>query len=350
MIQTVAKNIEDIIKRVKDNDKTLTEINLHNTKITTQNLTSLTTALAKNQFVQIFDFSNNFIGLSGVALITSALEKNKSLHTLYLRSNKVGDEGAKLFANLLKNKNDTLKNLYLGNNQITHIGAEALAETLSFNSTLEVLSFRNNSIGDTGCMTLEKNLEINASLKTLNLANTDITDKSLPSLLTLLELNTNLADIKLGFNEIKDSKTLDEIMKCLKYNSSQNTVAVNTIARKILIYCEKFLSEEELGAKRKISNEDLARKYGLSKEDFYYLSNRNSHGGAILCLSSLFRITLNKYNKETVDVILKTANILCPTLFSNARIEMSNHEIEKPHQRAVSMASTALDKVDTKQS
>lgn len=345
MKQTIAQNIEDIIKRVKDNDKNLTEINLHNTKISHQNIAALASALARNQFVEIFDFSNNFIGLSGVELIAQALEKNKSLHTLYLRSNKVGDEGAKLLAAVLKSKNDILQNLYLGNNQITNIGAEALAETLSFNSTLEVLSFRNNPIQDKGCMALEKNLEINASLKTLNLANTEITDKSLPSLLTLLELNTNLSDIKLGYNEIANTKILEEINKCLKYNSSQNTVAVNAIARKILIYCEKFLSQEELGAKRVISDEDLEKKYGLGKEDLYYLSNRNNHGGAILCLSSLFRVTLNKYNKETVDIILKTANNLCPTLFPNAKAEIENYKIEKPHQRIIAMALTAINKV-----
>lgn len=113
----MANIIENSIKRLQDNDKTLTELNLNAVKITQEQISLLATALTRNKFLQILDFSNNFIGSHGAKVLAKALEQNQVLHTLYLRSSEAGDEGTIALANALK-RNDSLKNLYLGNNKI----------------------------------------------------------------------------------------------------------------------------------------------------------------------------------------------------------------------------------------
>ena len=341
----MANIIETSIKRLQDNDKTLIELNLNAVKITQEQISLLATALARNKFLQILDFSNNFIGSHGVKVLAKALEKNQVLHTLYLRSSEAGDEGTIALANALK-RNDSLKNLYLGNNKIGPAGVEAMANVLSSNSTLEILSFRTNDVGNSICKVLANNLEINATLKTLNLANTNIGDEGAFSLLNILNINTNLIDIKLNYNEIESSEILEKVSKRLKYNSSQNIVAINAVARKILTHCEEYLTWEELGDKRTISDQDIAKKYGLAKEDLYYLSKKNSNGGVILCVASLFRMALNKYNQEAVDLILQSVHKIYDTLFLRLREEMVDEKIEKPNDRIISLASSALEKIN----
>lgn len=337
--------IESSIRRLQDNDKALIELNLNAVKITVEQLNSLAAALAKNKFLQILDFSNNFIGAHGVKVLAKALEQNQVLHTLYLRSSDAGDEGTIALANALK-RNDSLKNLYLGNNKIGPAGVDSMANVLSSNSALEILSFRTNDVGDSVCKVLANNLEINATLKTLNLANTNISNEGALSLLNILNINTNLIDVKLNYNEIESSEILEKVSECLKYNASQNVVAVNAVAKKILTHCEEYLTQEELGDKRTISDQDLAKKYGLAKEDLYYLSKKNSHGGVILCVASLFRMALNKYNQEAVDLILQAVHKIYDTLFSRLKEEMADAKIEKPNDRIISLASSALEKIN----
>lgn len=337
-------NISAIIKRLQDNDKDLTELNINSEKITLNEIKSLAAALAKNRFLKILDFSNNFIGSEGVQALAKSLETNKVLHSIYLRSNNAGDDGAKALAMALR-KNSSLQNLYLGNNKISHVGVEAIANTLSFNSTLEILSFRNNEVGNEACKVLADNLAVNATLKTLNLANTGVTNNGAAYLLRILDVNTNLLDVKLSYNEINDQEILENLAACFHYNNSQNTTSVNAVAKKIIIYCEEYLTQEEMGERRLISNENLEKKYGLGKEDLYYISHKNSHGGAVLCLASLYRMALNRYSKDTVDIILQTSHKLCPILFSHAKEEELNQEVEKPNAKISALATAALDKV-----
>ena len=279
--------------------------------------------------------------------MAKALENNKSLHSIYLRSNDAQDQGAIALAHALKEDNRTLKNLYLGNNNITPVGVEALANVLSFNTTLEVLSFRNNQVGDKGCTALANNLEINATLKTLNLANTEIGDDGALRLLQILAVNTNLVDINLNYSEVEDEEILEKIKERLQYNGSQNVVAVNAIARKILSYCEEYLSQEDVAGVEVIPSEEFAKSHALAKEDLYYLSGKNKHGGAILCLASLFRMALNKYHEEAVDMVLQAANDICGILFSCVEEEMSNAEIAKPNEKIMTIVTNALKKIKT---
>jgi uncharacterized protein involved in exopolysaccharide biosynthesis len=57
-------------------------------------------------------------------------------------------------------------------------------------------------------------------------------------------------------------------------------------------------------------------------------------------------MALNKYNQEAVDFILQAVHKIYDTLFLRLKEEMSDSQIEKPNDRIISLASSALEKIN----
>ena len=72
---------------------------------------------------------------------------DKSLKVLYLHNNNISDAGAKELAQALK-VNNSLTVLDLYNNNISDVGAKEIAQALKVNNSLTVLDLYNNNISD----------------------------------------------------------------------------------------------------------------------------------------------------------------------------------------------------------
>ncbi|CAF4888973.1 unnamed protein product, partial [Rotaria socialis] len=83
-----------------------------------------------------------------------------TLTKLYVGENQISDNGAQLFAEVLKT-NKTLTVLDLEKNTITDNGAHQLAEALKTNKVLTVLGLNGNQITDDGAQKLADALKTN---------------------------------------------------------------------------------------------------------------------------------------------------------------------------------------------
>jgi hypothetical protein len=121
---------EILLKRIRNNDLTLTSL----------------------------DLGRNQIGAAGAKAVSEALKHNTTLTSLDLEANLISTAGAKDLSEALKH-NTTLTSLNLGRNQIDAAGAKDLSEALKHNTTLTLLDLGYNQIGD-ACLK-----EINALLQ-----------------------------------------------------------------------------------------------------------------------------------------------------------------------------------------
>ena len=117
----------ETLRRIAENDATLTELHL----------------------------GNNNIRAAGAAELARALAGNATLTKLYLGDNNIGDAGATELARALAG-NITLTELHLGSNDIGDAGATELARALTANATLTELDLCNNEIGAAGAAELAR--------------------------------------------------------------------------------------------------------------------------------------------------------------------------------------------------
>ena len=111
---------EELIQRIRENDPTLTSID-----------------------VQYYD-----IGPEGAQALADALQVNKTLTSINLGSNNIGPEGARDLADALR-VNKTLTSIDLGLNGIGFEGAQALADVLTRNTTLTFIDLSGISMCNT---------------------------------------------------------------------------------------------------------------------------------------------------------------------------------------------------------
>lgn len=100
-----------------------------------------------NELLQVFDISNNKIGVSGAQSLAKALIKNKSLKFLNLFSNNIDVDGARAFAETLSS-NTSLEWIDFGHNRIRNEGLLALSKGMNKNKNcgLKTLALRYNFI------------------------------------------------------------------------------------------------------------------------------------------------------------------------------------------------------------
>lgn len=330
----------DYINKLQENNINLKEISFANDPISSENITTLINALSGNKYLKILELNNNELSFEQVKALAEVLEKNQTLETLSLRSCKIGDKGAEVIAEAIKH-NYNLKQLYLGNNSIADDGVLAFAKILTLNVALEVLSFRNNLVSLNAAKALAQSLEINATLKTLNLANTELSDEAASAFLYTLLFNTTLKEIKLNYNNIENTEILVKIKEALNYNKSQNVIAINALAKKIVRFCEKYFEFKESNQNDADLEQQIIQEYGLNREDRYHLSTKNIHGGATLCLALVFNIFEAKYSAEGLKIMIETTNKLCD-LFIKVEQELKDKTVKKPNEKIIEIANRVI--------
>lgn len=166
--------MNEILQRLKENDPTLTLLDLAGNSISAAEIKDLAEALKTNKILTTLKLTRSQIGDAGVKELAEALKTNSTLTHLHLDENNIGDAGVEQLAEVLK-RNSTLTHLNLDKNNIGDTGVEKLAEALKRNSTLTGLYLENNHIGDAGVDKLVEALETN-SLSVLFLPSSEIID------------------------------------------------------------------------------------------------------------------------------------------------------------------------------
>ena len=190
-------SLDRACRRLRSNDRTLQELDLHNNQISDKGATALAQALEGNTTLQILYLGDNKISDKGATALAQALEGNTTLQKLYLYNNQISDKGATALAQALEG-NTTLRVLWLSDNQISDKGATALAQALEGNTTLQELYLGNNQISDEGATALAQALEGNTTLQELYLGNNQISDKGVTALESLWDGNTKLSIYTFG--------------------------------------------------------------------------------------------------------------------------------------------------------
>ena len=118
-------------------DDTLQELNISNSKITSEGANMIAEAIKVNKILKKLDIRGNSISDDGAAAISNGLKCNISLQELDMSFNKITSKGAKLIAEAIK-INRTLHTLYLWQYDINY--------ALSFNMTVLTAVYHNSTI------------------------------------------------------------------------------------------------------------------------------------------------------------------------------------------------------------
>ena len=195
-----------VIVRALINNKRLTMLDLGNPKhINDQGAFSIAELIEKNNTLTHFNIGENDFTEKGLLLIIKTLAYNQSLKSLHLKAERFNNDCLNFLRKSLKN-NHTLQEInidgfYAGYCKIDDEGAIIIARMLQENTSLTSLTIENCSISDIGAEALAGSIKTNTSLTFLNLAGNKIHSKGAGALGQALKSNTKLEIINLSNNE-----------------------------------------------------------------------------------------------------------------------------------------------------
>ena len=222
--------VTQAITRLKDNDPTLTSLDLSNMHINDVGATLIAEALKGNTSLEYLNLNTNQIGDIGTTALANTLKTNNTLKILYLDINQITSTGVIALANALQ-ENSSLTYLDLGDNDAGNMGANALAETLKINTSLNTLELGANNINDIGFSNLIDALNNNASIKILYFYNNEIDNAGAKLLITTLQNNYSIIYCDLSNNSISQAN-LNQINALLIRNQNTPSFTTNKIAIK----------------------------------------------------------------------------------------------------------------------
>jgi Ran GTPase-activating protein (RanGAP) involved in mRNA processing and transport len=217
---------EELLKRLKDDDPSLTDLNLSRHALDGLFIfTYFTSALMANSRLQTLCLSKNHFSADQVATIATALEGNVALLSLVFEDNGLGPDSAVEVARILRRS--ALKTLNLAGNRILDAGAKAIADALPANSTLTSLNLEYNDITSLGVESVSQALMQNASLEELSLASNDLRFGGTEQLADALAVNQSLVTLDLDSTLIVEDD-LDVLAKVLRSpNSKVTTISID---------------------------------------------------------------------------------------------------------------------------
>ena len=243
-----------LLRRIRRDEKSLTEVSLIDAKI----------------------------GPIATCKLTHALKNNTHVKTLWLAGNNMGDEGSEAIAELLR-CNKVIRQIILSVNGIGPTGALSLASVLEDDeeAVLEVLCMGGNNLGDKGAMFLAEMLRTNTSLKELWLRDNNLTSKSANALAQNLKNNGALQELWLGGNELGDEGATALAGALQGSASESNTCALSVLdlsnngvtAVGACILLEAVTSNQRI-TKLDLSGNDIADEEILRKIDSILQRNR----------------------------------------------------------------------------
>jgi Ran GTPase-activating protein (RanGAP) involved in mRNA processing and transport len=217
---------EESLKRLKDDDESLTELDMSRHALDGLFIfTYFTSALMANTRLQALCLSKNHFTADQVATLATALEGNVALLSLVLEDNGLGPDSAVEVARILRRT--ALKTLNLAGNRILDEGAKAIADALPANSTLTSLNLEYNDITSVGVESVSQALMQNSSLEELSLASNDLRFGGMEQLADALAVNQTLVTLDLDSTLIVEAD-LDVLVKALRSpNSKVMTISID---------------------------------------------------------------------------------------------------------------------------
>jgi len=173
--------LEEACRRLKENDPSLTLLDLSGVPIGDAGAVAVAFALRKNDRCGTLHLGNCNVGPSGAAKLGKLLEVNTALVKVFVQDNHIGDKGAEAIAASLK-RNATLLTLNAARNRIGDVGAAAIAETLCRNTSLQKLYLYENEIANHGASAIAELVVHNRTLQEMFLWENKITDSGMNEL------------------------------------------------------------------------------------------------------------------------------------------------------------------------
>ena len=226
--------LKELIRRLRDDDPTLTDIDISCWKITDRQLKTISNALEYNHYLRRLDVQSNQITDKGVDHLANALQKNRYLHELWIgRNPKVTERGIEALSqalcrnvglerlslekigpqvvgiNACFGRSNKLERLYLGQNELGDDGIGNICKSLRQNArtnTIKILSLNDNNIENHGATSIGKMLRDVNNLECLNLRNNKIDNDGVAQIASGLRKNgyNTVNMLRLGHNQIDD--------------------------------------------------------------------------------------------------------------------------------------------------
>ena len=210
----------ELLQRIRDNDPTLTSVNLFSfaNKIGDEEVQEIAAALQHNTTLTSINLFGNKIGIAGAQAFAAALQHNTTLTSVNLACNhRIGDEGAQAIATALQH-NRTLTSINLTDIQIGIAGTQAFADALQHNTTLTSINLTfNHRIGDEEAQEAAEELRYNRPVNGFNFAmnNPFRIDEGYQALFRISEITQR--------NQNFPNTIADKIFNRLKGNNSPET-------------------------------------------------------------------------------------------------------------------------------
>merc|ERR1712194_192760 len=312
--------VEQLMERVRNNDPTLTELNLSSMGIGTRSdaLTMFDT-LAGNSYIQSVDLSQNEVDDDCVSSISLALLDNKSVMYLNLADNAIYSEGAEYLINTL-NGNETLQEINLSGNHVDNSvideievilnerqgsssmesslkiivrslaandlnldgidlerssDTDAMIDALAKNKVVTKLSFNNTYADDILVEALSLAPTNNRTITHISLKDNEITSEGCEYLLGMLASNLSIISLDLGGNMVDEDlmEAIDAIVSQrepqLGNSSTSNEMSLSVLLQRV-IGNDRTLTQLELDNRPHdmMSHEIGAIIEGLSHNNF----------------------------------------------------------------------------------
>ena len=189
-----------LLERLRNDEPTITRINLGGLNIEDSRAASLASAIETNRHLKHLDLHQNDICALGASHLAVMLRLD-SLVSLNLESNNIEDDGASCIAAALV-ENRSLTRLHLDFTRIGDEGATHLARSLQHNRHLSHLGLDGNGLGDAAAFDLANALSSNCSLQHLDLNSNLIRDAGGVYLAEALARNASLKSLSIEGNPI----------------------------------------------------------------------------------------------------------------------------------------------------
>lgn len=238
LLKVGAKNLAEIVQRLRSNDPTLKAIEFDpyqgpqdqwtDSAYQVRTLSTLVDAMAVNTAVKSFKLhSREVSGVAAGRVFGRLLAKNCGLQKLEIGCNDMGPAGAAEFAKGLA----VNKGLLDFRSCFSKFGDEGMAyicAALEKNTTLRSINMGNEEIGDKGAKTFADMLKKNKSLLAFALPDNGISSNGVEALLGALLVNKTVEDANLskismrltGGTGAKNDKAFERLMEVLRKNKT----------------------------------------------------------------------------------------------------------------------------------
>jgi len=198
-------------------NSSIVEMSCGDCDLTTDNVIAIMSVMRQNILIESLVLENcrTFSRQEDLAKHAGRmLAFNTTLVELNFDRNGVGDEGATIFAQVLEQKNKSLRHLSLSGNKIGVTGAESLASLLIRKGNIVSLNLANNRICDDGAKAFGAALANNKSLRALNLKSNSIKDSGLVSIALGMQENSTLSELRLWGNDFAQDSCNEYLALC----------------------------------------------------------------------------------------------------------------------------------------